>query len=185
MGKFQIAISSVLIGCIASSCASLGLKNTVINEKLIMSHCNQQNIYSYSADEMPEPLSYADIDSTLHDRISPNSMHIAHTIGIVNLLEHYAKLRTQPLDTDRLTQRMDILELRQEIDRRINNASLEVSAVSSELDCEEERTSQVANFLKGKESDLESKLTMGAIVIGASGAIDSHGRHHQKRTPKQ
>src|SRR5690606_11335100 len=74
-----------------------------------------------------------------------------------------------------MDKRMRILELEQAIDHQINNASLVISSVSSELDCDEERICQIAHYLTEKQGSLESKLTIGAIDIGASGAILTGG----------
>jgi len=70
-----------------------------------------------------------------------------------------------------LEKRIEIVELSQRINQRINISSLEISAVASEMDCEEERADQIATYLKGKEDDAETKLTVGSIVVGAAGAI--------------
>ena len=67
--------------------------------------------------------------------------------------------------------RLDILELKQSIGDRIQVASLEISALSAQIDCEEERSEQVATFMKRKESRRDKELTVGAIVVGAAGAI--------------
>src|SRR5699024_6167427 len=55
--------------------------------------------------------------------------------------------------------------------KRINLASLEISAVTAELDCEEERADQLASFLRNKEEKKETMLTVGSIILGALSAI--------------
>lgn len=155
------------------SCASW--QDTKTSAQFVTSPCNRQNAYTYSASEIPEPLHRLKVDNLITKKISKSSLNIANAINILELLTQYAHLKANSALHENLNERVRALELKQEIAQRINNASLVISAVSSELDCEEERTSQVANFLKSKESDLESRLTMGAIVIGASGAIATGG----------
>lgn len=155
----------------AVSCS--GIKNTALRAQLEKSNCNQQNVYTYTAAEIPQPIREADIDTALTARFSFKSLNMAHAIGVLELLKHYVAeqktYRAQPTPANRLL----LLELSQKIANRINIASLEVSAVSSEMDCEEERASQIANYLSGKQDELESKLTVGAIVVGAAGAIST------------
>ncbi|MCS6974669.1 MAG: hypothetical protein NZM13_09305 [Cyclobacteriaceae bacterium] len=67
--------------------------------------------------------------------------------------------------------RLEVLELKQKIIQKIHIASLEVSAVAGEMDCEEERADQIATYLKSKEDNTETRLTVAAIVIGAIGSI--------------
>lgn len=157
----------------ALSCASW--QNTKINAQFATSQCNRQNAYTYSIADIPEPLYQLKIDTLIQHKISRSSLNIANAIDVLDLLTRYSRLKANGALDRNVNDRILALELKQDIAQRINNASLVISAVSSELDCEEERISQVANFLKGKESDLESKLTMGAIVIGASGAIATGG----------
>ena len=168
--KFQLIIYLLLlIGC--SSCASM--KDASINQQILASKCNQQNLYSYTEQDFPKTLDEIRIDTSLLDRISAGSLHIANTIGIVDYLMEYNKFisTTKKSSEDRIR----ILELKQSIDHEINHASLVISAVSSELDCEEERVSQIAHYLSEKQGRQESKLTIGAIVLGATGAILTGG----------
>jgi len=98
---------------------------------------------------------------------------MANAIGVLDWISQYIKLQHEVSRRPNVENRLAVMEIKQRIDHRINLSSLEVSAVSSELDCEEERTSQVANYLKGKESNFETKLTVGAIVVGAVGAVST------------
>jgi hypothetical protein len=41
------------------------------------------------------------------------------------------------------------------------------------MDCEEERADQIATYLKGKDNNIVTKLTVAAIITGASGAVAS------------
>lgn len=163
--------SVLIISVLSVSCS--GIQNTRMKSQLYASNCNQQNGYNYTTDQMPQPIHTLIVDSVLATQLSFRSLNVANAIGVLDLMSDYVtvqkKYKKNPTIENRLTQ----LEMAQKLNQRINNASLEVSAVSSEMDCEEERTSQIADFLKGKEDETESKLTVGAIVVGAAGAIAS------------
>ncbi|SDC33352.1 hypothetical protein [Niabella drilacis] len=158
---------------IAAAVSCSGIKNTALRAQLEKSNCNQQNVYTYTVADMPRPIHEIIIDTALLSKFSFKSLNMAHAIGVLDDLGRYAdaqkKYRMQPSAESRL----HLLELSQKIANRINISSLEVSAVSSEMDCEEERASQIANYLSGKQDALESKLTVGAIVVGATGAIST------------
>lgn len=164
-------LSILILSALFVSCS--GIQNTRMKSQLYTSNCNQQNVYNYTADQMPQPIHTLTVDSVLATQLSFRSLNVANAIGVLDLMSDYVavqkKYKKNPTIENRLTQ----LEMVQKLNQRINNASLEVSAVSSEMDCEEERTSQIADFLKGKEDETESKLTVGAIIIGATGAIAS------------
>ncbi|HLT09170.1 MAG TPA: hypothetical protein VK014_16695 [Cyclobacteriaceae bacterium] len=156
------------------------LKDGNIRQQIISSHCNQQNIYNYSEADLPKPLFSMAVDQRLSQALGESNLNMANAIGILDDLSRYVQLQ-ENLDSSDLPTRIRLLELKQGIEHRINMASLEVSAVASEMDCEEERTSQVANYLRGRENELESKLTVSAIVLGALGAIATGGLLHNEK----
>ncbi len=168
---YSIALTILLTSSLMMSC--IGLKNTPIQDQLLSSNCNQHNAYSYTADKVPPPIHELTLDASLRTKLSFKSLNMANAIGALDWISQYIKLQQEVLRRPTVENRLAVMEIKQQIDHRINLSSLEVSAVSSELDCEEERTSQVANYLKGKENDFETKLTVGAIVVGASGAVST------------
>lgn len=161
----------ICLGLFLSSCASF--KTTMIDPQLIRSNCNQHNIYAYSSQELPPPIHELHIPQQLAGAISDKSLNMANAIGILDFLKDFIQLKDRYNTSHDLDVRISMLEIKQEISERINHSSLEVSAISSELDCEDERIGQIANYLSGKESKLESNLTIAAIIAGASGAITS------------
>lgn len=165
---FWMILTSVLV---LTSCS--GLQSTRMRSQLYTSNCNQQNVYNYTVAEMPKPIHTLTVDTVLAAQISFKSLNVANAIGVLDLLSDYVAIQKHYKKNPNIENRLTQLEIVQKLNQRINIASLEVSAVSSEMDCEEERTSQIADFLKGKEDETESKLTVGAIVIGAAGAIAS------------
>lgn len=155
-----------------SSCATI--KNAEIRNLLQHSNCNQRNVYDYTESDIATPLHLQQISPALSKKLSHNSLNIANAIGLIPTLEHYTSLKLNQGNPN-TEQRIELLELKQDIDHKINLSSLEISAISSEMDCEEERTSQVANYLSGIADERESKLTIAAIVVGAVGAILTGG----------
>lgn len=168
-----LAFITFSITIIFTSCSTL--KDNSINHLVKSSKCNQQNIYSYDTTAFPLALDEIEIDSLLLIKISKNSLHIANTIGIIPYLNEYINFKKNTATKHTLENQIQILDLKQKIYHKIDNASLAISAVSSELDCEEERISQIANYITEKQSNLESKLTIGAIILGATGSILSSG----------
>lgn len=154
-----------------SSCATV--KNAEIRNLLSHSNCNQRNVYNYTEADLPTPLHLQQLSEALQHKLSYNSLNMANAIGLIPTLEKYIQLKTQPKQDAEY--RLSILELKQDMDHKINMSSLEISAISSEMDCEEERTSQIANYLSGRADNRESKLTIAAIVVGAAGAILTGG----------
>lgn len=154
---------------VLTSCA--GLKNAQLTSQLDKSNCNQQVTRTYTKNDLPKPIHILEIDTILINRFSFQSLNAANAIGLLDLLTEYVKLKKTLNNNPTIEKRIAIVELSQRINQRINISSLEISAVASEMDCEEERADQIATYLKGKEDDAETKLTVGAIVVGAAGAI--------------
>ena len=165
-----VALISIMLTI--GSCRTI--KDPGIRDALYRSNCNQQNLYSYNAGDLPAPLHELEVSRDLTDNFDSRTLNIANAVGILKLMDSYIKLR-KVNDTTNISARLDLLEVLQQMDHRINTASIEISAISSEMDCEEERISQVANYLSGRQGDRESKLTKGAIVLGALGAILTGG----------
>ncbi|MBS1557674.1 MAG: hypothetical protein JST69_03010 [Bacteroidetes bacterium] len=96
---------------------------------------------------------------------------MANAIGIIDYIQQYIKLKATYNKNETLENRVTLLALSHTINNKINIASLEISSAASELDCEKERASQIANFLKGKEGQRENNLIISSIIVGAAGAI--------------
>lgn len=165
----QVSWIVFLLGALLFSCA--GAKDPRLTPLLFRSNCNQQNTYAYSKHDIPPPLHEIMLDTVLTARFSASSLNIANAVGILDLLVTYVNQKKAFKQKPSIENRLDLIELKQKIDQRINLSSLEISAVASEMDCEEERTSQIATFLRKREDELESKLTVGAIIVGAAGTI--------------
>jgi len=151
------------------SCKSYKL----ISIQEVSSNCNQQNIYHYTVEDLPEPFYSLKLDSTLVGRFTEGGLKIANAIGIIDLLKEYVEAEKTYSSNPSLENKVEILDLDRKIANAIQRASLEISAVASEIDCEEERADQLSSYLKKKEDDRETRLTVAAISVGAIAAIAS------------
>lgn len=133
-------------------------------------NCNQQGFFTYSTKSLPEPLYEIKLDTFLLNHFSYRSLNAAHAIGILNLIKQLPELKMKNRTTV-VESRLEALELKQKMMQKIHIASLEVSAVASEMDCEEERADQIAAYLKSIEDNSETRLTVAAIVIGSLGSM--------------
>lgn len=165
--KALIAIT--IMAYTLSSCAIYTPTNTT--PQFEVSNCNRQVTKLYTEKDLPKPIHTLDIDTVLTARFSFQSLNAANAIGILHDLADYVKLKNQYIKSANPELRIELIELSQKINQRINISSLEISAIASEMDCEEERASQIAAYLKAQEDNAETKLTVGAIIVGATGAI--------------
>ncbi len=164
-----IRIAAVVLFFVPFAFSCVGTKKVQFH--LEKSTCTPKEKVRYSFEDIPRPLSSADMDTVLTSRFSFASLNIANAIGILQLLHTYVYNQKNYHQAKSVENRLTMLELAHKITQRIDLASLEVSSVTSELDCEEERISQLADYLKTIEKKRESGLTVAAIVAGASSAI--------------
>ncbi|MFQ3576969.1 MAG: hypothetical protein SNJ77_11095 [Cytophagales bacterium] len=160
--KYVLLLLTILL------CGCFGSKLTSQHEK---NNCNQQFLSEYSLGELPKPFHTLELDSILLSKFSKQSLFVANSIGIIDLLQAYVNLSKSYHQEQTLEKRIELIELTQKINHKINLSSLEISAIASEMNCEEERADQIAQFLKRKEDDTETKLTVSAIAFGAVGIV--------------
>jgi hypothetical protein len=165
--KQTIFILSIFI-LLLSSCTTL---KVTTNQQFNQKPCYIENRTIQISQSNITPFHQLTIDSVLYQYFSPASLKIANGIGALDLIEQYVKLKKTYEQAPTPDLRIETIELSQKINRSISLASLEISSIASELDCEEERISQLADFMNQKEADIETKLTVAAMVVGASGAI--------------
>ncbi len=159
-----LALVALLIACNSA-------RNASTARAFGQSSCNHQPAYTYAKTDLPRPLHEQQLPSALADLFSPPALHAANAIGLLPDLLTLTQCRQTAERAPSVESRLALLEAYQRVLHRISIASLEVSAVASELDCEEERADQLAVYLKGKEDARETRLTVGAIVVGGLGAI--------------
>jgi hypothetical protein len=101
-------------------------------------------------------------DAELRKHFSEHALRTANACGLAPLLRRYWQ---PPQDT------LQRLKLRQNVMERLAIISLEITGVSAELDCEEERADQVADYLLDLANTRITKLTLISILLGAIGAV--------------
>lgn len=151
--------------------ACAGVKNSTTISEIEKSNCSHQPDYQYSITEIPDPYYTLSIDTALSKRYSFRALNMANAIGLLDVLTKYHSSKKEYIIHPNTDKRIELLELAQLVNQRVNTTSLEISSVASELDCEEERASQISNYLKGKEDERENKLIIGSIIVGAAGSI--------------
>lgn len=157
-------LSFALASCAAPDAARLA-------SQLQKNVCRKQEPFRYAKSDLPKPLHLLELDTALTHRFSFRSLNVAHAIGVLERLSEFVRAKNAYQAHPTLEKRLEVIELSGKIRESISLSSLEISAIASEMDCEEERADQVAAFLKGKEDERQTALTVGAIVVGAAGAI--------------
>lgn len=169
MPNRSITIVALALAALLTACNSA--RNASTARAFGQSPCNHQPAYTYTKADLPQPLHEQQLPPALTNRFSPLALHTANAIGLLPDLITLSRHHQATEQTPDIENRLALLEAYQRVLHRISIASLEVSAVASELDCEEERADQLAVYLKGKEDARETRLTVGAIVVGGLGAI--------------
>lgn len=158
-----------LISLTLYSCSSV--KDLPSNANAIKSVCYNKSDYNYTVEKIPKNLLPEELDPVLNKNFSFDALNVANAIGVMEPLKKYILLKTKYAQDSSIENRINILENRQKIIQKINTSSLEISSVTSELDCEEERAEQLANFMKEQIDEREKNLVIGSIILGAAGAI--------------
>ncbi len=120
----------------------------------------------------------ADVPAAVLSRLpySPRAMETARIIGVLPALAGLAAPDSRggtaaSDDLASIAARLADLRARQQVLARISLASLEVSSVLAELDCEGERNDQLRDRLQRIEDDRLRRHTLGGIIVGALTAI--------------
>ena len=101
-------------------------------------------------------------DSLLARTFSADALRTANVCGLVPQLR--AMLATESGTLARVV-------ARQRVSSRLTDAALEISSTAGELDCEEERADQIADFLLDEAGSRVKNLTILAILLGALGTV--------------
>lgn len=157
----------IIIGLL-SSCSSIHNAQQYLQDK---SHCIQQADFNYTEADMPKSFHSLTIDTLLINRVSLKSLNTANAIGVLDLMDKYVREIESFKKDSSLQRQINLMDLSQRISKKIDIASLEISAVASELDCEEERADQFAYFLKEREGTIEKNLIIASTIVGAVGTL--------------
>ena len=105
---------------------------------------------------------------------SQRSLDIAEVIDASALLKHIAVLQAEKAQ-DRREIDVRLLKVRQELIGRVMLAMLEVSSLTAEAICEQERADRIADHLQEVQLHRVRQLTLAAVVIGGLTNIISGG----------
>ncbi|MCH8545618.1 MAG: hypothetical protein LAT54_02700 [Cryomorphaceae bacterium] len=162
---FYIIGVSILI----SSCKTTELKG--VYATLERSVCQQLPDYQYDKSDLPQPFNVKQVSPVLADIFSEESLRIMRAIQVEEVVEAYV-LSLQDSLKDQESRLEQLMQM-EAIQWKLQQASLEVSATAAEIDCEEERSEQIAGYLLNRQSSRETRLTVAAISIGAVGALSA------------
>lgn len=170
----MIPLRGITFGLVLAALMFTGCANRELiryQAQLESSSCNQWQPSTGAVGVAPGPYDPASVSPRVAAHFSPNSLRMAHAIHVLPLLDHYMAHLAVPAAERSLEERVELLELRRTIAYHCDLASLEISAVASELDCEEEKISQLAEHLNGLEQKATDRLNVAAIAVGATGAL--------------
>ncbi len=168
----RVFINVVLLNIILLSSCVTQKNNLRVSQT---SYCIPPNNYVYDSTYLP----LADImpllkeDSLLRQKYSYHELLIANAAGTLLLLQdltHMYENRSQE-------NLVFILLKKQAIYNRLLLASIEVAGLAAELDCESERSKQLATYLDQKNDTRIQKYTIISVVTGAVTAIATLGNN--------
>jgi hypothetical protein len=175
-------VAAALLVVAASGCASVGPAGPIgaeaPRERLV--HCARNASPAPAVTAAAEPATRPDPDRETLARLpfSARALETARIIGVLPELVHFrppapasASASPEPGTTQDLRARIDDLLVRQQVLARIALASLEVSSVLAELDCEGERNDQLRDRLQRVQDNRLRRLTLSGLVVGAATAI--------------
>lgn len=87
---------------------------------------------------------------------------MANVLGVSGIMHNYIVEINKECPNDDFLNRQG-----RKIERAIQMASFEISAITGGIDCEEEKAEQIANFLEKRVKNKETNRTVAAIVTGA------------------
>jgi hypothetical protein len=102
-------------------------------------------------------------------RYSPTAVHIAHIMDLLPLLNRMARLESEHAAA------ADIERVRRRLLARLQLATLEVSGLVAEIECEVQRTDQVQDRLKDSLTTRTTSQTILAVIFGGLANVLSGG----------
>lgn len=99
-------------------------------------------------------------DSILNKYFSIEALHTANYLGLIPELKSMVAAPEK--------EREDKIK---DLDNKVSTIFMKISATAAELDCEEERADQIADYLLGVISSRSRMLTLYSIILAALGTI--------------
>lgn len=174
--KVFIKIGFLLFACVLiNSCNT----NKKINVRVSQtSYCAPPSPYVYDSSYIPltdiKPL--LQFDTLLAKKYSYEDLLIANATGTLLLLQDLIHLESNKSENSLVY----ILQKKQQIFNRLLLASTEVASLAAELDCESERSKQLAGYLDQLNDTRVQRFTVLSVVTGAITSIATLGNHTSK-----
>lgn len=163
------AILFILTISVLASCrsAKTGLQDMSQQRK----YCEPAFRFNYDSTFVPRPdlAEVLQTDTILRHLFLPHDLQVANATGVLPILRELVALENV---NQSLNNRL-ISEKRQEIYNRLQLASMEISGVAAELDCEAERATRLATYLQQRDSKRTQRLTILSVVAGAVTTVAS------------
>lgn len=142
------------------------------------SYCAPPTPYVYDSTYIPlaDITAILNFDTLLTKKYSYEDLLIANATGTLFLIQDVIHLEENK-SADNLVY---ILTKKQQIFNRLLLASTEVASLAAELDCESERTKQLAGYLDQSNDNRVQKFTILSVVTGAITAIITLGNNSSK-----
>lgn len=159
----SIAPLLVLASLLLSSCQSLKPSLTAASHQ--KKYCQPTIRLDYDSGYLPIPdvQSVLQSDTSLTNRFSNHDLLVANAAGILPLLREFIRLKTkrsESADWERFA-------VEQHITDRLWLASMQVSGIAAEIECEAERANRLAAYLQQMDSKRIQQLTLLSVVVGA------------------
>ncbi|MFC4874077.1 hypothetical protein [Negadavirga shengliensis] len=119
-------------------------------------------VLNYSPYDMPIPLTELKLSQNLITYFDQRSLTIANAMGIMDDLDLLLGYNQKENDNSTV-----FIQTLQKIQAKVTKTNLEISSITSAIDCEEEKAEQLSVFLERRLRKSERNLTVGAIVTGA------------------
>jgi hypothetical protein len=135
-----------------------------------LSYCAPPNSYVYDSTYLPlnDIKPYLINDKNLLKNYSYQDWLLANASGSFFLLKEFVQLQEKSLDDE---DSIYCMVKKQQIFNRLLLASTELQSMAAELDCESERSKQLANYLDQINDTRIQRLTILSVVTGALTSI--------------
>lgn len=153
----------LLIGLLLCSCQSFKSGPTAMSQQ--KKYCQPVVHITYDSSYLPVPdiESILKTDTSLTNRFSTHDLLVANAAGVLPLLRAFIRSKTSsPASTNQ-----ERSAQWQQINDRIWLASMQVSGIAAELDCEAERANRLAAYLQQLDGKRIQQLTIFSVIVGA------------------
>jgi len=164
-------VAAISVVAFLGSC-STAKKNLKLSQT---SYCSPPNPYTYDSTYLPlaNMMPVLREDSALTKQYTYQDLLIANATGTLFLLQDLTHLEESKSEENLLYK----LLKKQQIFNRLLLASTEVASLAAELDCESERSKQLADYLDHRNDNRVQRFTILSVVTGAITAIATLGNN--------